>query len=513
MDKNYNEKPVVGIDLGTTNSSAAVYDPIAGKAENIRNEEGVSITPSAVSFESSRKYIVGREAKECADIYPEYTILNVKRMMGVTNVAKIIEGISYSPPQISAMILMKIMKILEMNTNIDSREVIITVPAYFNNAARNATIAAAEMAGLHVVTLLDEPVAALYACEQLNDLANKTVMVYDMGGGTTDIVIAKIDDDTINEIVIGGDSQLGGEDYNAALVRYIKEMYLKGEELDIEDEQRLLLDVEDVKETLSSKKAAYLTLNTAEGRKRISVTREEFERCTKGLQERVRKTMQDVTRELFDKKAHIDKILLVGGATRMPQIRNLLEEMFPFTDVISKDVDLAVSKGAAIYGYLKKMEQNTYKVKKAFKPKELIRVSSRSYGIEALRGDAGEKVVCNLIFKGSDLPIKAEQTFHTGEEGQKQVCLKVYETTAAEKYLEPNADKILGVYELEIDEHIKRHSDIIVELKLKEDGTLHLKAREPQTGAAIQGTMNSNALLDDKEMIRQKEEIERLILM
>ena len=116
MDKNYNynEKPVIGIDLGTTNSSAAVYDPISRKAENIKNEEGVSITPSAVCFESSRKYIVGREAKECAAIYPGYTVLNVKRMMGVTNAAKIIEGISYSPPQISAMILMKLMKILEL---------------------------------------------------------------------------------------------------------------------------------------------------------------------------------------------------------------------------------------------------------------------------------------------------------------------------------------------------------------------------------------------------------------
>ena len=513
MDKNYNKKPVIGIDLGTTNSSAAVYDPISRKAENIKNEEGVSITPSAVYFESNRKYIVGREAKECAAIYPGYTVLNVKRMMGVTNAAKIIEGISYSPPQISAMILMKLMKILEMNTNINSREAIITVPAYFNNAARSATMAAAEMAGLQVVTLLDEPVAALYACEQVNDLVNKTVMVFDMGGGTTDIVIAKIDDDAINEIVIGGDNQLGGEDYNAALVSYIKETYLKGEELDIEDEQRMLLDVEEVKEKLSSKEAAYLTLNTAKGKKRISVTREEFEHCTQCLQKRVRKTIQEVTRELFDKKAHIDKILLVGGATRMPQIRNLLEEMFPFTDVISKDVDLAVSKGAAIYGYLKKMEQNTYKVRKVFRPKELVRVSSRSYGIEALKGDDGEKVVCNLIFKGSELPIKEEQTFHTGEEGQKKVCLRVYETTASEKYLKPDADKLLGVYELEIDEHIKLHSDIIVELRLKEDGTLHLKAREPQTGAAIQGTINSNALLNDKEMNQQKEEVERLILM
>lgn len=507
------ESKIIGIDLGTTNTLVSYYDEIAKRGECCTSREGGSLTPSAVFFENADSYIVGRHAKDSAILYPDRTALYFKRLMGETKEAIDIGGTVYSPQQLSAFVLKKVVEDANEELEEEIKDVVITVPAYFTSAAKQATKEAGIIAGLNVRDIIDEPCAALYHIDSMNDLSGKTVMVFDLGGGTLDLIAAEVKDNEINEIAIGGDTGLGGKDWDRMLQQYIRDRYLDGRTLRPDDEQDFRHDVEYVKISLTGKMESRMILRDDTVKIPVKITRSEFEMCTKPLLEKARKTLQIFMNDLIDHGvAGLDKIIMVGGASRMPQIIELLRTVFPDTELIQKDCDEAVAKGAAVYAKRIAQKAKRFRVRQSFAPKKLNRISARSYGIAALLGDFGEKRICNMIFKSADLPASVSKKFYTSVNNQKKVNISVYETPVTERYADLDDRMLLGNCELHIEGELPRRSEILVDFYLRQDGTLTVEGREPKGQTSVRAVMESRALLDAGELIAQKDAVNKLIM-
>lgn len=506
------ENKIVGIDLGTTNTLISYYDEIAGRGECCVNREGSNLTPSAVLFENPDSYVVGTTAKDCAIIYPGNTAMYFKRMMGEVKEAITVEGKIFSPQQLSAFVLKSVVEDAMIELEEEIKDVIITVPAYFDSAARQATIEAGTLAGLNVVDIIDEPAAALYYSDSMKDLAGKTVLIFDLGGGTLDLVAAEIGENEINEIEICGNIHLGGMDWDKMLKKYIKEKYLKGKWLEPDDEQSLELAVEKAKKTLTRTEQARIVVSSRVGREAITITRKEFEECTAPLLSKIKETVQVFMDKLLDKGIEsFDKIIMVGGASRMPQIDNLLRTIFPDTEMVRKDCDEAVAKGAAVFGKMLSEKGKVLQVNRSFVPKRLNRISARSYGIAVLLGENGEKKICNMIYKSSELPISVARKFYTSLENQKEVNIFVYETTTSERYVDINERLLLGKCVLKIEGDIPKKSEIFVDFVLKTDGTLVVEGKEPKGNTSVRAVMESQALLSAGELLVQKNVVEEMV--
>ena len=507
------ESKIIGIDLGTTNTLVSYYDEIAKRGECCISREGGSLTPSAVFFENADSYIVGMDAKDCAILYPDRTALYFKRLMGETKKAIDIGGTVYSPQQLSAFVLKKVVEDAKEDLEEEVKDVVITVPAYFTSAAKQATKEAGIIAGLNVRDIIDEPCAALYHIDSIQDLSGKRVMIFDLGGGTLDLIAAEINDNEINEIAIGGDTRLGGKDWDSMLQKYIRNRYLNGRTLRPDDEQDFERDIEYVKKSLTGRLESRMILRDDALKIPVKITRSEFETCTKPLLDKVRKTIQIFMDDLMDRGVDgFDKIIMVGGASRMPQISELLRIMFHDTELIQKDCDEAVAKGAAVYAKRIAQKSKRFTVRQSFTPKKLNRISARSYGIAALLGDFGEKKICNMIFKSADLPASVSKKFYTSIDNQKKVNISVYETTAAERYVDLDDRMLLGNCELHIEGELPRRSEILVDFNLRQDGTLTVEGREPKGQTSVKAVMESRALLNAEELIEQKNTVNKLIM-
>ncbi len=508
------ESKIVGIDLGTTNTLISYFDEIGKRGECCVNQEGTNLIPSAVYFETSDSYIVGTIAREGALIHPDNTAIYFKRKMGVSKEAIKVDGEVFSPQQVSSLVLKEAVESAVNELEEDIKDAVITVPAYFSSDSRKATIEAGIMAGLNVKDILDEPVAALYHCDSMNNLKDKTVLIFDLGGGTLDLVVAEVSETEIDEIAINGDIHLGGSDWDLAFVKYIKEKYLSGKTLEPDDEQDLLLNVEKAKIALSRKMKTRITVSTKQGRIPVELTRMEFEECTRPLLQKTKIVLQNLMRDLFDRGINeFDKIIMVGGASRMAQIDELLRSFFPNTEIIAKNQDEAVAKGAAIYAKLLSDDSSGKRlaVKKSFEPKRLNRISTRSYGLVALLGEGGERKICNIIYRSTELPVTKKKTFYTSCENQKIVNIKVYETTSNERYVEVSPEAFLGDCILEIPNDIPKGSDIEITFTLNNNGTLSIEGKEPKSGRNVKATMESKALLAVDELWEQKDSIENLV--
>ena len=356
-------------------------------------------------------------------------------------------------------------------------DAVITVPAYFGTNRRRATMEAGMLAGLNVRGILDEPVAAIYNADSIGKLEGKNCLVVDLGGGTLDIVVAHVTGESINELFIDGDLNLGGSDWDAAFREYIRKEYLAGKQLEVEDEQELLIKTEMAKKRLSDKMETKFSVSTCEGRFEISLTRNEFEKCTAGLLDRVRLVL-DRVRQMMSKKTdnrEIDLIILAGGATRMPQIRALLDELFPGKNVSAKDVDCAVAKGAAVYARMLQTEEQPAVVKMFDNPgtKNLKRIAGRSYGISAYIAGTEEEKVWNMIYKNSGLPDEGEHVFQTRYANQRTVLLEIYENNENAYKTEVEDSTLIGKFVLEITGYLPVWPPMYTSLKLDENGMLH----------------------------------------
>ena len=348
---------VFGIDLGTTYSAIAYIDE-SGKPIVVHSAlQGSDTTPSVVLFESETNTVVGSTAKESAELYPDQVVSLVKREMGNADYAREFFGKSYSAPAISAFILKALAQDAEMETGRKVDKVVITVPAYFGTLQKAATRQAGEIAGLDVVGIVPEPVAAAIAYGMATEPGERNLLVYDLGGGTFDVTVIKLTDDSVDTVAVKGDHKLGGADWDAVLFEHLSQSATEqlGSDAILEDAhfvQDLWKQAEEVKKRLSQSESRPVLLRAEGGTAKVTVTRAEFEERTAHLVQATvditRKALEEAENESPGISSNIDDVILVGGSSLMPVIAATLQREFGWSPKLS-DPHLAVAKGAALY--------------------------------------------------------------------------------------------------------------------------------------------------------------------
>ena len=519
---------IVGIDAGTTNCLIAYPDTITKRGECIRNEDGFETTPSVVCIRPDQEIDIGRTAKGEALLYPDRTKALYKREIGRAKVSITVDHIDYSPQQMTALVLGRLKKDAEEELREEVLDAVITVPAYFDSNQRKATEEAGRMAGYNVRDILDEPVAVVYNADSLDALQGCNLVV-DVGGGTSDLVVVCVTENTIEEKLIDGDTMLGGSDWDRSFVEYIRREKLKGKTLDKEGEGELLLNAEEAKKKLSEKEETWFTVNTNTGREKVTVTRDEFETCTVEWLLKLRDIVNRVDDTMKNRgMAGLNSVILAGGSTRMPQIMRMIEGCFPGIRIIARDLDTAVAKGAAMYAKDLVLQNNRKLVRDfAADPvkedpfvndegqntgKKLLRVSSRTYGVAAYVDE--ERKVCNILYRNNTLPIaETEDIFYTRYANQKEVGIDVYESRLDEPYVEVRDCTLVGNCKLKICGDLPKGSPLTIGLALEEDGTLHVRGYEATGRTEVTAVMQTKALLDENEFEIQKNVVEGLLLV
>ena len=426
---------IAGIDLGTTFSALARLNGI-GRPEIVPNSEGERITPSAVYFEEEEAGAirVGLEAVNCRQLSPERAVRWIKRHMGDQDWEKEIDGRNWTPQEISSLILKK----LKQDGSVESKisDVVISVPAHFDEARRKATMDAGTLAGLNVIGIINEPVAAAlyYATTQT---VNGRVLVYDLGGGTFDVTILDIDGQQMDIICSQGDHALGGVDFDKKIVELLEDAYRAEHNAELieteQDRAKYEDEAEDVKKTLSRRNSVRKILYGSAGSVRVEITREQYEKAIEPLLARTEILIEVALEEAKSKVSDIQKVLLVGGSTRMPMVRQQLTEKFGFEPEVAVNVDECVALGAAIHAGLTKMQDNPKKVTAGvaagLKEVQLKDVCNHSYGTICAPVDeeTGQHVIRNSIIlqKNTPLPCEETQTFYTMADGQTELQVSI----------------------------------------------------------------------------------------
>ncbi|WP_034160518.1 molecular chaperone DnaK [Sphingomonas sp. ERG5] len=513
---------VIGIDLGTTNSCVSVME--GGKPKVIENAEGARTTPSIVAFAKDGERLVGQPAKRQAVTNPENTIFAVKRLIGrrfddpVTKKDTelvpytIVKGANgdawvqaggkdYSPSQISAFTLQKMKETAEAYLGETVTQAVITVPAYFNDAQRQATKDAGQIAGLEVLRIINEPTAAALAYGLDKD-SNKTIAVYDLGGGTFDISILEIGDGVFEVKATNGDTFLGGEDFDDKLLRFLADDFKKAEGIDLTKDklalQRLKEGAEKAKIELSSAATTEVNLPfiTADqnGPKHLvkTITRADLEKLVDDL---IQRTLEPCRKALADagvKSAQIDEVVLVGGMTRMPKVRQVVKDFFGKEPHSGVNPDEVVAMGAAIQAGVLQGD---------VKDVLLLDVTPLSLGIETLGG-----VFTRMIDRNTTIPTKKSQTYSTADDNQQAVTIRVFQ---GEREMAAD-NKMLGQFDLVgIPPAPRGVPQIEVTFDIDANGIVNVSARDKGTGKEQQIRIQASGGLSDRDidqMVRDAEQ-------
>jgi len=489
---------VIGIDLGTTNSCVAVME--GGEPVVIPNAEGGRTTPSVVAFSKTGERLVGQVAKRQAITNPERTIISIKRDMG-TNRKIRIDDKEYTPPEISAMILQKLKADAEAYLGEKVTQAVITVPAYFNDAQRQATKDAGRIAGLEVLRIINEPTAAALAYG-LDKEHDQKILVFDLGGGTFDVSILEIGDGVFEVLATSGNNRLGGDDFDQRIIDWIAEEFKKDTGIDLRTDkmaaQRLKEAAEKAKIELSSVTSTNINLPfitaDASGPKHLdmTLTRAKFEELTADL---VEMTMGPTRRALEDAgltPADIDKVLLVGGSTRIPAVQEAVRKYLgkePFKGI---NPDECVAIGAAIQAAVLSGE---------VKDLLLLDVTPLSLGIETLGG-----VFTKLIERNTTIPTKKSQIFTTAADGQTSVEIRVYQ---GEREMAAD-NKLLGNFHLTgIPPAPRGVPQIEVTFDIDANGIVHVSAKDLGTGNEQKITITASSNLSEEEIQRAIKDAEK----
>ncbi|MHC4864333.1 MAG: Hsp70 family protein [Planctomycetota bacterium] len=427
---------IVGIDLGTTFSALAILNAI-GKPEIVPNADGERLTPSVIFFDEENPDVirVGIEAINSRHVNAQRSVRWIKRHMGDKDYRKEIDGKVWTPEGLSSLILKKLKQ--DCGTEHGKiKEAVLSVPAHFDEVRRKATMDAGTMAGLKVIGIVNEPVAAALYYATTRPVQGK-VLVYDLGGGTFDVTIMDVKGQEMNIICSQGDHALGGVDFDQEVLRIMEESYRKkfSAELIASDEDRAKYEdeAEDIKKTLSRRSSAKKMLYGAEGSKKVEIKREKFEEAISSLLGRTDILLEVALEEAGLKTSDINKVLLVGGSTRIPMVQKHLEQKFGFAPETTVNVDECVALGAALHAGLTLLREKPRKVPagiaSGLRDIKLTDVCNHSYGTicAPLDKETGRRVVENRIIlkKNTPLPCEATQMFYTMSEGQSEVEVNI----------------------------------------------------------------------------------------
>jgi molecular chaperone DnaK len=514
---------VIGIDLGTTNSCVAVME--GGKPRVLENAEGMNTTPSIVAFTEDGERLVGLPAKRQAVTNPLNTLFAIKRLIGrryddpmVEKDKKLVpykiikgpngdawveaHGKQYSPQQISAFILQKMKETAEAKLGEAVTQAVITVPAYFNDAQRQATKDAGKIAGLEVLRIINEPTAAALAYGLDKKKESKTIAVYDLGGGTFDISILEIGDGVFEVKSTNGDTFLGGEDFDMKLVNYLADEFKKESGIDLRGDklalQRLKEAAEKAKIELSSSTQTEINLPfitaDASGPKHLTMklTRAKLESLVDDLIAKTRGPCEQALKDAGLKAAEVDEVVLVGGMTRMPKVQQVVKELFGKEPHKGVNPDEVVAVGAAIQGGVLKGD---------VKDVLLLDVTPLSLGIETLGG-----VFTRLIERNTTIPTKKSQVFSTAEDGQTAVTIRV---SQGEREMAAD-NKLLGQFDLVgIPPAPRGVPQIEVTFDIDANGIVHVSAKDKATNKEQSIRIQASGGLSEAEIKRMMEEADR----